>query len=299
MLVSTTSVVLLHQQSRKEIEMKKVKVGIIGSSGKYGKWLQKFFEKIGCQVIGSDIATDITNRHVVEQSAVVIFAVPIGKTVSVINEISEFGRESQLFMDVTSIKGPAVGAMLRSKANVVGLHPMCAPTDDTLHGQVIVRCDARLTTVWSEWVDEVLKATEARVKISTPEEHDRNMAIVQGLTHATALIMASVVRTMKIDVAEINDYVSPPYRVSLSVIGRILSQNPVLYEEIQMSNPGVLRVLEVLENEAGSFRRVVEAKDKAQFESDFESSRKHFGEEVTNANEFFLDIIKFIAESQT
>lgn len=278
-----------------------IKVGIIGINGKYGKWLKDFFERMGHVVIGSDIGTEVTNRQIVEEADVVIFSVPIGKTVSVINEVAAFSQEGQLFLDITSIKSPAVTAMMRSEASVVGLHPMCAPPKlgQTLRGQVIVRCDVkgRLSDAWRTWIEDVLVATEARIKISTPEVHDRCMAIVQGLTHAVALIMASVIRVMHVDVTEVGGYVSPPYRISLAVIGRILSQNPVLYGEIQMGNLGIPDVLDALEHEVRHFKTVIVAKDTAQFMSDFKASKEYFGKEVENANEFFAGVLKFIADS--
>ncbi|MDO8451561.1 MAG: prephenate dehydrogenase/arogenate dehydrogenase family protein [bacterium] len=281
----------------------RIKIGIIGINGKYGQWLKWFFEQLGCDVIGSDVVGIWTkNRQVVEQADVVVFAVPISTTVAIIEEVVEFSRQGQLFMDVTSLKGPAVRAMLKSKASVLPLHPMCAPPQfgQTLRGQVIVRCDTkdRLANTWRGWVDRMLKATEAKIKISTPEEHDRTMAIVQGLTHAVALLMASVIRTMKIDVAAIDDYVSPPYRVSLSVIGRILNQDPLLYKDIQMNNECINEVLNVLVQEAERFRQIVKSKDEVSFFTDFIASREHFGKEVGRANNFFLGVMKLITDSK-
>lgn len=295
-----------------ETSGKSVRVGIIGIGGSYGSWLRDFFERNGNEVIGSSVMgidsderirriTRDQNRQIVRQSDVVIFSVPIGKTVSIIDEVAEVSQEDQLFMDVTSIKIPAFKAMMRSKASVVGLHPMCAPPKlgQTLHGQVIVRCDGRLTTKWRPWVEAMLKATEAKMKISTPEEHDRCMAVVQGLTHAGALLMANVIRTMQIDVAEINEYVSPPYKISLAVIGRILSQDPMLYRDIQMENGIVRDMLKVLEQEVKNFREMIEAKDRSKFVFDFIANREHFDGEVAKANEFFVDMLKFIANSRT
>lgn len=276
-------------------------VGIIGNNGKYGKRLTGFFEQLGCRVVGSDVMSDITNRQVVEKADVVIFSVPIDRVVSVINEVTEFSREGQLFMDVTSIKGPAVEAMLRSKADVVGLHPMFAPTVETFRGQVIVRCDARLTDTWSAWVSEMLETTNATIKKSTPEEHDKHMSVVQALPHAVNLIMARVICGVGIDVSESMTYTSPFYKIAFGLIGRILSKDSGMYASIQMENPHVLKILEILEHEIMRFRAIIETKNRifrAQaFNADFEASIKHFGKEpIVSADKFFDDIIGLMAD---
>lgn len=272
-------------------------VGIIGINGKYGKWLKKFFEQKGYQVIGSDLMTEVTNWQVVEQADVVIFSVPINKVVSVIDEVADFSRDDQLFMDVTSIKGPAVDAMMRSRASVVGLHPMCAPTVETLRGQMIVRCDARLSEIWGAWVEEILESTGATIKRSTPAEHDQYMAVVQGLPHTAQLVMARVISVLSVDVPESMSYTSPFYKIAFGLMGRILSKDSGMYASIQMENPHILKILETIEQEIGRFRATIETKDMQMFNTDFEASKKHFGmEPIAKADKFFDDIIGLMAD---
>ncbi|MEK7063938.1 MAG: prephenate dehydrogenase/arogenate dehydrogenase family protein, partial [Patescibacteria group bacterium] len=109
-----------------EAAVRQVVVGIIGINGRFGQLLKSFFGQLGCSVIGSDEKkpTGLSNAQVVQQSEVVIFSVPIKDTPAVIRSVLHGVREDQLLMDVTSIKQPAVEAMLESKAQVVGLHPM-------------------------------------------------------------------------------------------------------------------------------------------------------------------------------
>src|SRR6185369_4713005 len=122
-----------------EARVRQVVVGIIGINGRFGQMLKGFFEKLNCLVIGSDRdhPTLLTNKEVVEKSDVVLFSLSIRRTVEVINSLIPFSREDQLWMDVTSIKQPAVAAMLRSKAQVLGLHPMFRP-DISFEGQTVV-----------------------------------------------------------------------------------------------------------------------------------------------------------------
>ncbi len=277
-------------------------VGIIGVNGKYGSYLKSFFGLRSCRVIGSDVGTKLSNQQIVEQTDVIIFAVPIESAVQVIEEMVPFSRVDQLWMDVTSLKGPTVTAMLRSQASVVGLHPMCVPpnTGETLRGQAIVRCDARLDDEWVQWVENFLFAIGARVKKSTPEEHDRYMAVVQGLPHAAHFIMAAVFRKLGINMTEILDYMSAFYRIDTSLTGRLLSQKHEMYLSIQAENPHIPMMLKSLHEETKHFRSVIGRKPKARariFKADFLANKEHFGEKnVSEAKKLSDDIVRLSAD---
>lgn len=267
--------------------MKAAKVAIIGIAGEYGHWLEGFFNSLKpkglvAEVFGSD-ATE-TNRDVALRADVVVVAVPPRVTVEVIREIAPVLKSDQLIMDITSLKVKPVRAMLASPAEVRGLHPMCAPPRVfSWRGQTVADCPVRLTS-WRAWSDEVLRLSGARLKVCSPKQHDYHMAIVQGLTHATELVMAATIRKLGVDVRESLEYTSPLYRIALSLIGRILKQNAALYANIQMLNPQVAVVLQTAEEELGRFRSMVEAGDEPQFIADFVASREHFGAEVVKEN---------------
>ena len=272
-------------------------VGIIGIKGKFGRWLERFFIEQDCAVIGSDVGTPLTNQQVVEQAEVVVFSLPIRFVEEEIRSLIGFSRPNQLWMDVTSVKKPAVTMMLQSRAEVVGLHPMCAPTVSTLRGQKLVYHPARLTEKWRSWVEDFIRATNGMVKIATPEEHDRYMAVVQGAPHALILVMAAMIRELGVSVPESMDYTSPFYRVVFCLMGRILGQKPDLYADIQMGNSVyVLPVLEALETELQGFLKMVRKKDRVEFAREFEASRKYFGANVAEASDFFDALIKLMAD---
>lgn len=279
--------------------MEKVKIGIIGVNGKYGKWLKSFFETQNCEVVGSDSALSGGHslENVVEVSQVIVFSVPIDKAVDVVLETIPFSREDQLWLDVTSIKEPVVEAMLKSKAEVVGMHPMCAPPQQaTLAGQTLVVCPARISK-WSDWLERIIKATQAKVKVSLPKEHDKYMAVVQGLPHAFSLVMSSVIRELGLDPDEIMDYTSPFYRIALSLMGRILSQESELYANIQFCNPNISTMLDLLEKEVKSFHKIVGKKEKENFVDSFNANKNYFGRNNLNdADSLFKNLIDYIAK---
>ena len=69
------------------------------------------------------------------------------------------------------------------------------------------------------------------------------MAVVQGLTHYVTLCMADTVRRLGVDIEKTLTFTSPVYQIELSLVGRLLSQDPALYADILQQNPFVPGVL--------------------------------------------------------
>lgn len=270
-----------------------VTVGIIGIDGRFGRMLQAFFEKLGCKVIGSDVRLPETNNiDVVKNSEVVIFSVPIKETPLVIESVRPHIRKNQLLMDVTSVKGPAVRAMMKTKAQVVGLHPMFAP-ETGFDGQTTVVCPERLTEPrWKTWVMNVLATTGSKLKWSNPKEHDTYMATVQVSPHLANLVGAVLIMEMGVSTDESLTFTSPFYRIMFSLMGRFLSQDPDLYSAIIMKNaasiPMVKRRIEIEKR----ILKMIRNYDRDGFRELFKKARDHFGKDVTReANQLFLRII--------
>lgn len=269
-------------------------IGIIGIDGGVGQLLKAFFEGLGCTVIGADKTdpTGLTNQEVVEQAEVVIFSIPIRKTPREIRALHPYFREGQLLMDVTSVKQPAVEAMLESDAQVVGLHPMFRP-DVSFEGQTVVACPARLTDPgWKNWVVNMLAATGSTIKWSSSAVHDGYMTTVQVNPQLSNLVNALLITESGVSVKESLGFTSPFYRVMFAQMGRLIGQNPKLYAAIAIENPETLlalrRRIEIEERLAD----IIERKDYEAFVALFAKAREHFGEDaVKEANELFVRLL--------
>ncbi len=165
-------------------------IGPVGSAGAYGVWLRRFFEqRMGLHVLGHDPAEpgSDTPEQLLARADVLVFAAPIRHTPELIAQYvaASAGREhGRLWLDITSIKQAPVAAMLASQAEVVGLHPMTSPLKTpTLKGRVVVVCEARVDA-WRPWLGELLEALQGEYVRTTPEHHDRVMALVQAMVHA-------------------------------------------------------------------------------------------------------------------
>jgi prephenate dehydrogenase len=260
-------------------------VGIVGSAGAYGRWLGAFLERhLGVRVIGQDPADPAshTPQALIEQAQVLVFSAPIRITEQVIGDYVRLagGREAgQLWIDLTSIKTGPVAAMLASRAEVVGLHPMTAPPKSpTLKGRPMVVCEARLDA-WRPWLQRLLDALQAQCVRTTPEHHDQVMALVQALVHATHLAQAGVLLRHAEHVGSLADlfpYRSASFEMDGAMIARILALNPAIYEDIQFGNPHVPQVLDTLVEEVTRLRDLVGQGD--------EAARGGFRQDVLAAN---------------
>ena len=241
-------------------------VGIVGHAGAYGRWLARFLERrMGLQVRGSDIAdpSSPTPAELARQVDVLVFSVPIRRTVAVIESCiadADGGEAGALWLDLTSIKQAPVAAMLGSRAEVAGLHPMAAPPKiGTLEGRTLAVCRARVAR-WGPWLDALLDALRADCVEIAPAAHDRAMALVQGLVHASHLAQADVLRRCAAEAGgmpALHALRTVGHELDLTVTGRILAGNPAIYEDIQFGNPDVLPVLERLADATAALRDAV------------------------------------------
>jgi prephenate dehydrogenase len=282
-------------------------IGIVGSAGAYGRWLRGFFEsRMGLAVLGHDPAAvdgDSIER-LLDEAQVLIFSTPIRRTVETIDAWRErsAGRErGRLWLDITSIKDAPVAAMLRSGAEVVGLHPMTAPPKaPTLQGRVLAVCEARLDA-WRPWLERLLDALEAETVRVAPAYHDRAMALIQAMGHATRLAQAGVLRgqaPMLGPPAALLPLRTAAFELDIATTARILSLNPQIYEDIQFCNPHVSGMLDRLVDELQALRTLVGQGDesaRAGFRARFlDGNRESFGAEALADGNYAFERVGYL-----
>lgn len=287
-------------------------VGIVGSAGAYGRWLTRFFEQhMQVQVIGHDPADPDSHapEQLLEQADVLVFSAPIRHTSALIAEYARLsaGREQErLWLDVTSVKEAPVQAMLASRAEVVGLHPMTAPPKaPTLKGRVMVVCEARLQH-WRPWVDALCLALQAECVRATPQHHDQMMALVQAMVHATHLAQAGVLREYQPQLgtlAAMLPYRSASFELDTAIISRILSLNPAIYEDIQFGNPYVAPMLQRLIGQLQTLQAQVGQGDDAARgafrEQLLGANRSAFGEQALAAGNYTFERVGYLLADLT
>ena len=85
-------------------------------------------------------------------------------------------------------------------------------------------------------MQEFLESAEARVVHMSSEKHDKLMAACQAATHSAVLVFGMAMESWGQDIDELLQIAPPPHVVLLSLLARIVTGTPEVYNEIQRSN---------------------------------------------------------------
>ena len=212
--------------------MTPMRIGIIGGTGQMGRWFQRFFVDLGHSVLIAGRKTTLTYHELARQSDLVILSAPLNAAISIAKSIGPEMTEKQALMDVCSQKEEIVHCMERcTAAQVLGTHPLFGPSMDSIVGQNVVFCPARGET-WAHRLQSVFQENGAVVTRMSPEDHDKQMAVVQGLTHLLTVAMGRTLEKMTLSPESARNVSTPIFRVNLDFIGRLLGQDLGLYADL-------------------------------------------------------------------
>lgn len=277
------------------------KIAIVGGTGQFGQHLGEHLEdENDIFISGSNIkrAREVAERHdwgygegteIVESADIVIIAVPISVTEDVIHEVGPHVPENALFTDITSVKQMPVEAMSEYSEEVLGMHPMYAPSN-SIKGQKIVMCPekGKKWTVMEEFWEE----HGADLHFTEPETHDKAMSLVQGLMHFSELVVADVIRKSELSGDDMEEFSSPVYQLITDLTARMLNQKPGLYGSIQAENPENEEVRERFIESAEDIREIVG--DEEAFAEKFEELGDEFG--LEGAQDRTDMVIEFLSD---
>jgi prephenate dehydrogenase len=186
--------------------------------------------------VARKLSVGMCSLEEIPEMDVVVFSVPIENTSEVIREVAPRAKSGALLTDLTSLKEFPVREMLNNSSedvSVIGMHPLFGPFTP-LKGQTVVLTPARHREEHLEFLEEVLEGEGVKTVLMSPEEHDKIMAIVQCLSHFSLVSFGVVLR--KLGFKPLTHLIPPVYLIFFDLVGRILHQNPRMYEEIQ-KNP--------------------------------------------------------------
>lgn len=211
-------------------------IGIIGGTGSMGRWFERFFSEAGHTVRIAGRQTSLSPEHLAKKSEVVILSVPMGAALSLSKKIGPLMSRDQLLMDFCSLKETILKAMLcHSSAQVIGTHPLFGPFTRSLHGQNVIVCPGRGKN-WLEWLERELRERGGIVTRMDPAAHDRNMAVIQGLTHLLTICMGRTLQKMNMTLDETIPCSTPVFRIHADLIGRLFAQDLNLYADLIAEN---------------------------------------------------------------
>ena len=178
-----------------------LKVGLIGL-GAFGRLIAAHLGGL-IPILGYDPAPfekmrGVTPASLAEAAAcdLVILATPVPALAGVIRDIKPHLKPGATVLDVGSVKVVPAQIMLAelpTYVNIIGTHPMFGPQSARggLKGLKIVICPIRGDGA-RPLAAFLRKTFSLNAIIATPEAHDRDAAMVQGLTHLIAKVLVEM-----------------------------------------------------------------------------------------------------------
>jgi len=257
-----------------------MKVAILGGSGKMGQWFARFLLKEGNQVtiIGRDeskllgvqqqLKVDIaTDMKAVGEADVILISVPIDAFEQVTEQIAPYTNSGQIIADVTSIKTFPVEAMHKHIKNglLLGTHPVFGPGAMSLTNQNFVLTPTNeKETALAQKAKQYLEERGARATLMTPEEHDEMMAVVLGLSHFIAIATADSLLSLD-KFKQMKEISGTTYKVLLTLVESVVSEDPELYASLQMSLPKMVETEELFQTNLKKWADLVKNQDRQEF----------------------------------
>jgi len=264
------------------------KVVIIGGAGQLGSIFVDLFKRSNYQVAILEQDDWLNSDVVLKDASLVLVAVPIRHTQSVIEKLTNLADDC-ILADVTSIKNSPLKSMLAvHQGPVVGLHPMFGPDVTGLLKQTIITCDGRSAEKY-HWLLEQFRVWGAKIYPVQASDHDQAMAMVQVMRHFSTIAYGSHLMNEAVDLPKLIDMSSPIYRLELMMVGRLFAQDPVLYADIIFANNDNVAMMKRFAHNFLDLLTQVEQGDKQGFIDTFAQVSQWFGS--------YADI--FLKESQS
>jgi prephenate dehydrogenase/chorismate mutase len=249
---------------------------MIGGEGRMAKRLAADLVPRGHEVISVDQAEGEARAiELAGEADIVMVAVPMQIAASMTATLAPHVREDALLCDINSLKCDVCAAMTEGRGEALGLHPMFGPTVRSLRRQKVVVCPVKPGPM-GDWLRCELGRMGMELIETTPEAHDKMMAVVQVLVHFSTLVMGEALRRTGVSVEESLTYTSPIYRLELAFTGRLFAQSADLYAEIEMLNPYGAEVRRAFLDAADAMRSISDAGDREAFQRVFSGVSAYF-----------------------
>jgi prephenate dehydrogenase len=222
-----------------------MKVGILGY-GQFGAFMTKHLVSHADVLVysRSDVAVyegaQLAQLADVCAADVVIFAIPMNAFESLCIETQQLIPSTSVIVDVTSVKVPPLNLLKKyfPKHQILGTHPIFGPQSgkDGIAGLPIVLTNV---SVRDEYYSEMRRFLQEILQLSvievTPEEHDKAMAYVQGLTHFIGRALAEM------EIAD-SPLATQSYKQLIELVRLVGSDSWELFKTIENENPDAKHV---------------------------------------------------------
>ena len=277
-----------------------------------GQWFARFLREDGKEVVISgrncekllevkrqlDVEVASNNIEAVKMADVVLLAVTIESFTEIVKQISPHIRPEQIIADITSVKVLPVNAMHKylKTGLILGTHPLFGPGAKGVRNQnFILTPTSDDAPSLAQKIKDYLEARGAKVSVMTPQEHDEKMAIILGLSHFIAIVSAdALLSSGKLRPAAAIGTVT--YKVLLTLVESVLSEDPELYASLQMNIPYIAEVEGLFQEKARVWADLVRNKNRREFVRQMSALRDKLEEGNPDFGKAYENMYKLAAE---
>jgi prephenate dehydrogenase len=266
-----------------------VKTAIIGGSGRMGRWFAKYFKEKGFEVILSDIKREEAketakslnvelaknNINAVKNADLTVISTPIKETTKVLREIASVMKDSSTVMEISSIKANIISVLkevTNQKINTISIHPLFGPGIKKINEEKIVLIPVNNPSSEMRIAKKIFPNATI-IKIDQTK-HDRIMAITLSLPHFMSMVFAEVIGEEDLEV--LKKLGGPTFTLQLAISEAVMTEDPKLYAQIQMTNEYTKQFLNKFLSKAQTLKRYIEKKEIIEFSSFYNRARASF-----------------------
>jgi prephenate dehydrogenase len=225
-------------------------VGIIGF-GNFGRFIAKHLkDKLGVCVTdvadkrkeAEEIGVTFTSLENIVKKKIIILAVPMKNLKGILERIKNKLQPEALILDVCSLKMFSCKLMketLPENVEIIGTHPLFGPqsASNSIKGMKVALCNVNARQETLEKIKRFCESLGLKAIVTTPEEHDKQMAVSQALTH----FIGQTAKHMGLKRVELS---TKTFDDLMSIIDIIKNDTPALFENMQTMNPFAKKIRE-------------------------------------------------------
>ncbi len=237
---------------------------VVGGEGRMGRWFTRFLADQGYTAGALDIRgagdENAWAQAALPTADLVVCSTPPAATAALYHAWQS-APPPGVIVDIASIKTPLIGPIRHLQAagaRMASIHPMFGPSVVLLRECDVVVCDTGDRDA-TEAVVQLFTSTTARLLHLPLDEHDRLMADVLTLAHATAIAFALALPDTAVPVR------STTLGALRTLSANVVRESPDVYYEIQALNPNSAAALDRLGAAIARVRTAVASRDAGAF----------------------------------
>jgi prephenate dehydrogenase len=226
---------------------------IIGGMGGFGNFYAKLLNENKFNIFIDDLFENEEEKEKCKKRGFKVFEGDYSKIDLVIISapnivapkiVGELGKKikngkGKAIIDFCSVKSfvvPELKKLEKKGFELASLHPMHGPRVSSIKGYPVVFIPINVGGK-IEKIKDFFKKEKANLFESNEKEHDKTLSVVQGLTHFSQFVSEKTISDLSINLKKSKNFASPNFELFLSLMSRVVLQNPEMYSQIQTENP--------------------------------------------------------------